>query len=582
MSSEFIYKKKIGQILIENDFITEEQLSDSLKIQIETSDLIGEILIQKGYLTEEQLAQGLAIQFDSEYYSPDRVKLEEAVLARVPENLIKMYYFIPLDIDAGRIMILIFDPTNVTMLDALQTVLGIKVEFAVASKEKITQVINDYYFAEEKEKTLDDVNMDEMLSDAGLDMKVETIGEDDAKDPDLLKAADQKPIIALVNKIILDAIKKKASDIHLEVHEKKVVIRYRMDGDLYDQPAINKKAASAIVSRIKIISNLNIAEKRIPQDGAFSLKIGKSKIDFRVSVLPCIWGENVVIRILSKDSVSLDLETLGFTDFQLKIFKKNIQKPFGLILNSGPTGSGKTTTLYAALSRINTRDVKIITVEDPVEYQLEGIHQTQVFINKNEPDRSLTFASGLRSILRQDPDVVMIGEIRDETTAEIAVNAALTGHLVFSTVHANNSIDVINRMKTLGVDKYLLCSAFVMVIAQRLVKQLCTECKEEYDPSEEEFEAMGKKKSDYPNQKFFRPVGCDKCNGTGYKGRRAVYEILDLTPAIKELIVTEKTPFDIQKKAVEQGTDLLVDAGMIKAIGGSTSLEEVKSLAADF
>ncbi|MGM0607505.1 MAG: GspE/PulE family protein [Candidatus Muiribacteriota bacterium] len=586
MSSEFIFKKKIGQILIESGYIKEEQLVEGLKIQEETQALIGEVLIEKGYLNEEQLAKALAKQFDVDYVEPENIKIDEEVLEQVPENLIKMYYFVPVEIDPGHLKIIIHDPTNVTMLDALQTVLGLKVEYSVGSKSAVTEIINEKFFAEEKEKTLDDVDVNDMLKESNLGMEeegsVEQIEEEEKNSQELLKAADQKPIIALVNKIIIDAIKKKTSDIHIEVHEKRVVTRYRIDGDLFDQSPINKKAAAAIVSRIKIMSNLNIAEKRIPQDGQFSLKVGKSKVDFRVSILPCIWGENVVIRILSKDSVALNLETLGFTEYQLKIFLKNIDKPYGLILNSGPTGSGKTTTLYAALTRINTRDTKIITVEDPVEYQLDGIHQTQVFINKNEPDRSLTFASGLRSILRQDPDVVMIGEIRDPETAEIAVNAALTGHLVFSTVHANNSIDVINRMNTLEVDKYLLCSAFLMVIAQRLVKKLCVHCKEEYEPTPEEFEKMGKKIDEFKDYKFYRKVGCENCNNTGFAGRKAVYEILDFTVDIKDMIMRDATPYDIQRKAIEQGTDLLVDAGMKKAVEGLTTLDEVKSLATDF
>jgi len=581
MASEFIYKKKIGEILIEMGAITEQQLMEGLNIQSETSQLIGEILIEKGELDETQLAKALSIQFDAEYMNAGEVEIDESILREIPENLVKMYYFIPLGIDMGSIQILIHDPTNVTMLDALAQVLGLKVEYVVGEKSIIIKKINDYFFADKQDTSLEDSDIGDMLSEAGLE--IETLDEEeDNNSAELAKAADQKPIIALVNKIIIDAIRIKASDIHVEVHESKVVIRYRIDGDLYDQPAINKKAAPAIVSRIKIMSNLNIAEKRIPQDGAFSMKIGKSKVDFRVSILPCIWGENVVIRILSKDSVDLNLETLGFNEFQLDVFKKNIEKPYGLILNSGPTGSGKTTTLYAALSRINTREVKIITVENPVEYQLEGIHQTQVFINKNEPDRSLTFAAGLRSILRQDPDVVMIGEIRDGETAEIGVEAALTGHLVFSTVHANNSTDVINRMNTLGVDKYLLCSAFNMVIAQRLVKVLCPNCKEEYDPDPEEFSCMGKKKEDYEGGTFFKPVGCPKCNGTGVKGRNAVYEILDFTTDVKDLIMKEATPYEVQKLAIEQGTTLLVDAALEKAKNGIISLANVKSLATDF
>ncbi|PLX16423.1 MAG: hypothetical protein C0601_10170 [Candidatus Muiribacterium halophilum] len=581
MASEFIYKKKIGEILIEMGAINETQLMEGLNVQSETSQLIGEILVENGNLNETQLAKALSVQFDSQYKDAKEVEINEEVIKELPENLIKMYYFIPLSIDPGSIQILIHDPTNVTMLDALQQVLGVKVEYVVGEKSIIIKKINDYFFSDKKDQTLEDADIGDMLSDAGLEIETAE-DEDDENSADLVKAADQKPIIALVNKIIIDAIRTKTSDIHIEVHEKRVVTRYRIDGDLYDQPAINKKAASAIVSRIKIMSNLNIAEKRIPQDGAFSMKIGKTKIDFRVSILPCIWGENIVIRILSKDSVDLNLETLGFNQFQLDTFKKNIEKPYGLILNSGPTGSGKTTTLYAALTRINTRDVKIITVENPVEYQLDGIHQTQVFINKNEPDRSLTFAAGLRSILRQDPDVVMIGEIRDAETAEIGVEAALTGHLVFSTVHANNSTDVINRMNTLEVDKYLLCSAFNMVIAQRLVKILCTNCKEEYDPTPEEFECMGKKKEDYEGGTFFKPVGCPKCNGSGYKGRNAVYEILDFTTDVKDLIMKDATPYEVQRLAIEQGTTLLVDAAMEKAIRGLTSLVEVKDLATDF
>lgn len=582
MLSEFIEKKRIGQILIEQGYINAQQLKEALEKQAETRDLIGQILLQMEHLTEEQLTRGLAIQFGVKFTDLAEFQLNEDLVRELPDNLIKMYWFLPVSIDpeTNTLTIVASDPTSVEMFDSIRVVTGYEVEYILAEKAKIEKALQEFY--QPREKDLLDMSMDEVIGETGLEFVKEDEEDDGASSSSLVKQADQKPIIKLVNKIILTAINKRASDIHIEAHETLTQVRYRMDGVLYDEMPIAKKAHNAIISRIKVMSDLNIAERRVPQDGNFSLKVGNNKIDFRISILPSILGENCVIRILSKEAVKLDLNTLGFNDFMLRTFVKNIEKPYGMTLMTGPTGSGKTVTLYSGLTRINTSEVKIITVENPVEFQLPRIHQVQVFVNKNDPSKSLTFASGLRSILRHDPDVVMIGEIRDEETAEIAIHAALTGHLVFSTIHANNSIDVVNRMGTLGVAPYMVSSALNMVVAQRLVRRICANCKEEEKIPREFFEFIGLDYDQMAVHTYYRGKGCQNCNDTGFKGRCAIFEILDITEEIREMIIKEESPFEMRRMAVSQGTVLLQDAALEKAIEGMTTMGEVKKFSSEY
>lgn len=581
MLSEFIEKKRIGQILIEQGYIDAEQLTEALEKQAETQELIGQILIELKYLSDEQLARGLAIQFGVKYTDLSDFQLDEDLMRELPDNLIQMYRFLPVSIDeeTNTMTVVTFDPTAVEMFDSIRVVTGYEVEYLLAEEARLDKVLSAYYKPEEK--GLEEMSMDEVLDQSGLDFeKIEDEEDEDAND--LAKQADQKPIIKLVNKVILSAISKRVSDIHIEAHESLTQIRYRMDGVLYDEMPITKKAHNAIISRIKVMSDLNIAERRVPQDGNFSLKIGQNKVDFRISMLPSILGENCCIRILSKEAVKLDLNTLGFNDFMLKTFIKNIEKPYGMTLMTGPTGSGKTVTLYSGLTRINTPEVKIITVENPVEFQLPRIHQVQVFVNKNDPSKSLTFASGLRSILRHDPDVVMIGEIRDEETAEIAIHAALTGHLVFSTVHANNSVDVVSRMTTLGIAPYLLSSALNMVVAQRLVRRICEKCKEEEKIPREFFDFIGLDYEQYGVNTYYRGRGCQACNNTGFKGRCAIFEILDITEELREMIIKDESPFEMRRVACSQGMVLLQDAALEKAVEGMTTMGEVKKFSSEY
>ncbi|MDD2715221.1 MAG: GspE/PulE family protein [Candidatus Wallbacteria bacterium] len=584
MLSEFIGRKKIGQIFLEMGVISQDVLAEALEKQKESSQLIGRTLIEMGCFDDVVLARALAKQFGVQFHDLEEFFVDPKLVEMLPEDLIKLYNFVPYTVTDNRMTIIVYDPGNVAMFDAIHIVTGMEIDYLVAPESKLRKTIEDFYtVSTEEQKTLNDVQVNDILDDVNVEMAKDGKGAasgDREKKENLLAAADQKPIIALVNKILLEAIKEGASDIHIEAEEDILQVRYRIDGNLYNKMPIAKKAMGAIVSRIKIMANLDIAERRLPQDGAFTVIFGKSKVDFRLSILPSIHGENVVLRILSRENILLDLRTLGFNQKQYEIFTRNIKKPYGMNITSGPTGSGKTTTLYAALNEIKDPEIKIITVEDPVEYQLAGVQQVQVFINKNDPQRSLTFASGLRSILRHDPDVVLIGEIRDNESAEIAINAALTGHLVFSTLHANNSLDVIARLATLGVEKYLLSSALNMVIAQRLMRRLCT-CKQQEEVSQQTFQNLGLNYEEQKDKVFYKPVGCEKCSSVGYKGRIAIYEILNVTSEIKEMILTGENIYEIGRIARKQGFNTLMEAAFEKAQAGITSLAEVADYIVD-
>ncbi len=460
------------------------------------------------------------------------------------------------------------------MIEMIEAFTNKKVNYLVASLKNIRKASKE---GEEEEDggELEKASIKEVVTELGMEQQEEEADAQRGAIDILKQSANQKPIIKLVNKIIVDALKKRASDIHIEPEERYVRVRFRIDGVLFEQPKIPKVAQDAIISRIKIMSNLNIAERMIPQDGAFSIKLKGKKVDFRVSILPAVWGEVIVIRVLAKDNLKLDLKDLGFEDHDYKRFLKAIKRPYGMILVSGPTGSGKTTTLYSALHTIASPEVKVITVEDPVEYQLEGIQQVQVHINKNDPSRSLTFASALRSILRQDPDVVMLGEIRDHETAEIAVKAALTGHLVFSTVHANNAVDVIGRMANLGIEPYLGASAYNLVMAQRLVRRICSNCKTEIDPPVEKLEFADIPRHEWEGKKFYVGKGCEQCGGTGYKGRAAIHEVLEVDEEIREMIAADASLYEIKKKAIEKGMHTLKMAAFVKSLKGITTIDEL-------
>ncbi|HPG57913.1 MAG TPA: GspE/PulE family protein [Candidatus Wallbacteria bacterium] len=583
--SEFLRKKKIGQILIEMGVIDDQKLEWALQKQQETNQLLGQTLLGAGYITEDDLGIALAKQFDVPYIDLKDVTVSDEAKRSVPANLLQTGEFVPLEIVDKTLTIAISDPTNYELIDRLSTVTGYEIKYVLSTQSQIRAFLGlapaggpsqagEGGGGEGGEEGEGAPQNDDPVSDVNLEF--ESDSEDDGGKADILKQqADQKPIILLVNKIILNAVNLRVSDINIESWETKVLVRYRLDGILTEQMTIAKKAGPAIISRIKIMSDLNIAERSVPQDGAFSIKLGKKTVDFRVSIIPCAEGECACLRILAKENLKLDLKALGFSDIEYDRFNRAIRRPYGIILVSGPTGSGKTTTLYAALQSLNDSETKIITAEDPVEYKLAGLNQINVKINKTDPDRSLTFGKALKAMLRHDPDIILLGEIREHETADIAIKAALTGHLVFSTVHANNAIDVIGRMADMDIDRYLLAAAFIEVIAQRLVKTICKNCIEEYTPTEDDFKFADLHEPEHREIKYYKGAGCKACGGKGYKGRAAVYEILDIDDEIRAMIATNTSLYDIKKVGLEKGMTTIHGSTLAKIKKGETTIQEL-------
>ena len=555
MVLEALRKKYLGDVLLERKLVTKEQLEECLKEARERNIRVGKVLLEKGYLFENDLFEALSVSLGVVYKRLDEVKKPPINL--LPEKAARKYMAVPIE-TAGddTVVVAMSDPANVIYKDELQTVTGKKISVVLASENDIQNFIENFYVR----TTLsgETVAEDEDISENHEELEKQDELEDDA---------DSAPIIRYVNSIFYDAITKKASDIHLEPFEKTVSLRMRLDGDLVSFPAPQKKYYAAIVSRIKIISDLNIAERRVPQDGKCRVKVNGVKVDVRVSVLPVIWGEKIVLRILAKGNISLGIESIGFTDTELVKFKEAISAPYGMLLVTGPTSSGKTTTLYSALTHINTEDINIVTAEDPVEYELKGINQVQM-----KPEIGLNFAAALRSFLRQDPDVILVGEIRDKETAQIAIQAALTGHLVFSTLHTNDTISTISRLSFMGVESYLVADAVNLIIAQRLVRRICTYCKEEVtDLPDNVYERLGIDRK----TKVYHGRGCKVCEGSGYKGRIAIFEILPITKALRKLIATEATESEMREVAKNEGLITLRDAALVKLKEGVTTVSEV-------
>lgn len=588
--SEFVGKKKIGQILMEMGVLDEGKLDWAIQQQEEqeekdeSHELLGQILIKAGYINWENLTMALAKQYDVPFVDLDDLTIDEDAKNAVPDNLIQVGLFMPIEVVDGSITLAIADPTNYEIIDRVGIVTGYEVKFVLATPQQIRKYLgidepNPEIDGEDPEE---DMNSQRDASDVIDDINLEFGGEDgEKKAHDILRSqADMKPIILLVNKIIINALTERTSDIHIENQETRLLVRFRNDGVLYEKMTVAKKAADAVVSRIKVMAELNIAERMIPQDGAFTLKVGPKTVDFRISIIPCAEGECACLRVLAKENLKLDLRALGFGEADYGKFCRAIKRPYGMILVSGPTGSGKTTTLYASLQSLNDSQTKIITAEDPVEYRIQGLNQIECKVNKNDPDRSLTFGKALKAILRHDPDIVLLGEIRDHETSGIAVKAALTGHLVFSTVHANNAIDVIGRMTDLGVDRYLLASAFIMVIAQRLVRVLCTKCKIEVHPDAETIRLAELDASSAADITFMGAVGCDQCKGTGYKGRAAIYEILAIDDEIRSMVADGTSLYEIKKVGLAKGMSTLRSSTLEKIKLGETSIDELVRVSA--
>lgn len=559
-------KKKIGEILIEAGHLTEEELLSALELR-ETIELpLGQLLIKKDIITQEQLFEALSLQFGLPFDKKPQFSDKAGVFDSVPMHYLKKNIIAPYKSDNKKIIVAITDPRDYTPFDDLSMIFSEhRIEFVLALPETIENILSQHYELQASTEATSDVFND--LDESDFDM----LGDAQFNETeDIMDMANEAPIIRFVNKAITEAVQNRASDIHIEPYEKDLIVRYRIDGILYRMHHPPKKLQPAIISRIKIMSNLNIAENRLPQDGRIQLKVGKKDIDIRVSIFPTHYGERIVMRLLNKSDMTFDLEQIGFSEEKLGTFKQVLDRPHGVILVTGPTGSGKSTTLYSALTRLNTSDVNILTVEDPIEYQLHGVGQMQV-----NTKIGLTFASGLRSILRQDPDIIMVGEIRDLETAEIAVQSALTGHRVFSTIHTNDAASAVTRLVDMGIEPFLISSSVNAFLAQRLVRRICPNCKTAYKPTSTELAELNLKTSQLKGGKLFKGAGCDDCLGTGYSGRMGIYELLVITPAVRKLIVSNADAQTIKEQALKDGMLTLLDDGLAKAIEGHTSIEEV-------
>ncbi len=522
-------------------------------------------------LSEDLQAKKLAERLELEYVDLENFEIDAELFRSIPVDLMFRYNFVPRRRTASGLEVVVSDPTDVLMIDELELLLGKNIETCVGTQTAIQEILKK---SESSQRVLDE---------ATEEFRIQIVTEDAETGEETLTidrlTSDSSPIIKLVDSTLFNALQRRASDIHIETRDREVIIKYRIDGVLYQaMEPIDKKFHSTIISRIKVMSELDISEKRIPQDGRFKLRVKGRTIDFRVSILPTVHGEDCVIRVLDKESANeefsqLSLEVCGFEERDKRRLRRFINEPYGMVLVTGPTGSGKTTTLYAALSEIKNEEDKIITIEDPVEYQLPGISQIPV----NEK-KGLTFARGLRSILRHDPDKVMVGEIRDNETAQIAIQSALTGHLVFTTVHANNVVDVVSRFLNMGVEPYNFVSALNCILAQRLVRLICPSCKTPVQATREQLVASGLDPSRYGDFTFHEGRGCIDCNGTGYRGRTAIAELLDMSDRIREMIMQKKPGSDIKRAAKEEGMTFLREAALAKAFGGKTTLHEINKV----
>jgi len=560
-------RKKIGDILVEMGAIAPAEVKLVLEQMSVAGGRFGETGIRERLFSEDELAQALARQFALDYLDLDQFTYNAELTDSLPKGLPLRYHFLPIRRDPHGLVIAVGDPADVSSLDDLEMLLGEPLILQVASRSKIAQVL-------EKGE-----GSKQVLQSVSEDFKLQLVKETD-KGEEVLSIEkltdDSSPIIRLIDSTLYDALNKRASDIHIETSQDGVVIKYRVDGVLYRATEqIDTRFQGPIISRIKVMSELDISERRIPQDGRFKVRFGNKSIDFRVSIMPSVFGEDAVIRILDKESIAADLkgltlEVLGFSERERPRFRRMIREPYGMVLVTGPTGSGKTTTLYAALSEIHNEEDKIITIEDPVEYQLKGVVQIPV----NEK-KGLTFARGLRSILRHDPDKIMVGEIRDPETAQIAVQSALTGHLVFTTVHANNAFDVLGRFLHMGIDAYNFVSCLNCVAAQRLIRKICPHCKEEVRYDRATLEEAKLPYDKFGGTTFYQGKGCKSCNGTGYHGRSAIVELLDLNDDLRELIVSKSPVSKLKEAARDYGTIFLREAAVEKLLAGMTSLPEI-------
>jgi type IV pilus assembly protein PilB len=562
---------KLGEMLVKAGLISPEQLQEALGSQKESGEKLGYVLINLGYVKEDEITQVLSEQYGVPSINLRHFEIEESVIDLIPAEVAQKYLVVPVNRTGATLTIAMADPTNVFAMDDIKFMTGYNVEPVVASELSIREAIETYYGSAhslELKKVMDEMAEEDTSH-------LELMEEEEEMDTAALEAAsDEAPVVKLVNIILTDSIKKSASDIHLEPYERDLRVRFRIDGVLYEIMHPPLKLKDAITSRLKIMAKLDISEKRLPQDGRIKVKIkvqNKTKeMDYRVSVLPTLFGEKVVMRLLDKDNLVLDMTRLGFEPESLARFERQILKPYGMVLVTGPTGSGKTNTLYSSMHRVNTPETNIMTAEDPVEFNLHGINQVQM-----KEQIGLNFATALRAFLRQDPNIVLVGEIRDFETAEIAVKAALTGHLVLSTLHTNDAPSTINRLMNMGIEPFLVSTSVNLICAQRLVRRICKECKEQIQMPPQALVDIGFSAEEADSMRLYKGRGCQSCNNTGYRGRIGLFEVMEISEEIRELILSGASAMELRRRAIEEEMITLRLSGLHKIRAGDTTVEEV-------
>ncbi|CAM4433444.1 ATPase, T2SS/T4P/T4SS family [Paenibacillus phoenicis] len=549
----YTIKKRLGELLLESGIITEQQLQAALEEQQRTRKKLGDVLLAQGVLTEHQLIEVLEFQLGIPHVTLSRFQIDTKLSQVIPEQMARRYQVLPIRVDGRKLMVAMADPLDLFIIDDLRMSTGFTIEPAIISRGELQRGIARLYGLQD--------SMNEMIKDLGA-------GTAQIEVEDAVIQGEESPVVRLVQQMIEQAVRLGASDIHVDPMETQLAIRYRIDGQLRNERTIPKSMQGVIIARLKILGNLNIAERRLPQDGRIKMLVDGQTIDIRLSSLPTVHGEKIVMRLLDLAEGVKGLDKLGMTEQTLSLFRRMIEKQHGMVLLTGPTGSGKTTTLYSALQHLNREETNIITVEDPVEYTLDGVNQMQV-----HPAAGLTFARGLRSILRQDPNIIMVGEIRDLETAEIAIRASLTGHLVFSTLHTNDAVSTVVRLRDMGIEPYLIASSLIGIVAQRLVRCICPDCKTAYTPDRQEMiylERLG-----IQTDKLYRGNGCGTCGKTGYRGRMAVHEALLISDDLRTAIVEGRSIHELRRMAKEQGMTPLFADGIQKALEGQTTLQEI-------
>ncbi len=551
-------QKRLGDILIESGFLTAAELAEALGVQKESGKRLGEVITEMGLMSEFDILRAVSSQYSYPIIDLSSIDVDSKATALLDEKFCEENVVVPIGFNDDKLVVAIDDPLNILVQDDLQFRTGYEIDLMLATRTGIMDTIHATYGRESAQQAAQELDAD--------------LSEDDLSglSDEITEAVNSAPVVKLVNSMIDMAIRSGSSDIHIEPMETRIRVRIRIDGVMQEVMSSPINAKDAIITRIKILGGMNIAEKRIPQDGRIQTEINGEKVDMRVSILPCITGEKTVIRILAKNDGNLNRKYLGISDHNNEMIDKIVKVPQGICLISGPTGSGKTTTLYTLLAEKNDDETNIITVEDPVEIRIPGLNQVQV-----NAKAGMTFASGLRSILRQDPDIILVGEIRDGETAEIAMRAAITGHLVFSTIHTNDAVSSINRLIDMGLEPYMVSSALIGVVAQRLVRRICTECRKSYDPDEYERETLKLE----PGQKLYHGEGCPECNGSGYKGRIAIHEVVVITKGMKTLLEKRASEEEMKQLAIKEGTLMLVDSAAALCLEGISTVEEMNRVA---